>query len=359
MTNRKFYQNQALASDFLQQQEEMLRCSREDLLAYVQEEVQQNPLIQLDSLYSLRQAPLLDFALAGSVKDLENPAASLWESLEHQALCYRDTPLRDLVIRLIPLVDEKGYLRESHGVLCAKLACQPVELEDAIVLLQQLEPAGVGARDLRECWMLQTEQDEEAPDVAYLILEECFGDLAARRFTAIAEKLAISMEQVEESLRYYQRLSSSPGLDQKEMGHNAFPMPDCYLRREQNGRDFSLYYNEQYLPNLSFNQTYYEELSQSSDEEVLTYIANMKRNYQQLASALKRRKQILLLLSQLLVQEQQEFFLSKGYKKKELNMKTLASLAGLQFETVQAALTGKTLYTDFASFSYEELLSEE
>ena len=277
MNHQEFYQKQTLANDFLQQQEELLRCSREDLLLYVQEEVQQNPLIQLDSLYSMGQAPLLDFALASPVKELENPAASLWESLEHQALCYRDTPLRDLVLRLIPLVDEKGFLRDDKEKLCAKLDCDGLTLEDAIVLLQQLEPAGVGARDLRECWMLQTEQDEEAPDVAYLILEECFSDLVARRFTTIAEKLGLSMEQVEESLRYYQRLSSSPGLDQKELGQKSLPMPDCYLRREQDSRDFSLYYNEQYLPSLSFNQTYYEELSQSSDEEVLAYIAHMKQ----------------------------------------------------------------------------------
>ena len=359
MNHQEFYQKQALANDFLQQQEELLRCSREGLITYVNEEIQQNPLIQLDSLYHLGKDPLLDLPIVRSTSPLENPAASLWESLEHQALCYRDTPLRDLVLRLIPLLDEKGYLRDDKEELCAKLSCDRLALEDAIVLLQQLEPTGVGARDLRECWMLQTEQDDQAPALAYLILEECFSDLTERRFSAIASHLGISLEQVEECLNYYQRLSSSPGLDQASVSQLRNPVPDCYLRRERDSRSFNLYYNEQYLPRLRFNQAYYQELSQSADVEVLAYISKMKEEFQVLASSLSSRKQILLLLSRLIVEAQETFFISKGYKKASLTFKELARRSGLQLTTVKSALAGKYLYTDFATFAYEELLTDE
>ncbi len=86
-----------------------------------------------------------------------------------------------------------------------------IEILDALTLIQQLEPAGVGARSLQECLMLQTERDDYAPELAYIILEECFEPLVERKWKEIAQRFSIELSEVQQIFDYIQTLSPSPG----------------------------------------------------------------------------------------------------------------------------------------------------
>ena len=82
---------------------------------------------------------------------------------------------------------------------------------DALTLIQQLEPAGVGARSLQECLMLQTERDDYAPELAYIVLEECFEELVERKWKEIAQRFSVDLHAVQQIFDYLQTLSPSPG----------------------------------------------------------------------------------------------------------------------------------------------------
>jgi RNA polymerase sigma-54 factor len=75
--------------------------------------------------------------------------------------------------------------------------------------LQQLEPAGIGARNLQECLMLQTERDHAAPDIAYLLLEESFDDLVNRQWDGISQKYAVSFQEIQTVFDYIPTLTRS------------------------------------------------------------------------------------------------------------------------------------------------------
>ena len=86
----------------------------------------------------------------------------------------RDTPLRDLVLFLVAFINPEGYVTIDLNEAAEQKGVEPIEMLDALTLLHQLDPPGVGARNLQECLMLQTERDEHAPEIAYYVLENFF-----------------------------------------------------------------------------------------------------------------------------------------------------------------------------------------
>ncbi|MDU1887630.1 MAG: RNA polymerase factor sigma-54, partial [Enterococcus faecalis] len=169
----------------LQQSIQILQFNTEELAAFVEAKALENPLIdlQVDTQYTT------DFPITSrsyTNQDEENNYMnqipdyhlSLFESLIDQIhLNYRDTYLRTLVLFLVEYIDVNGYLKISLEEAAEKTEASAIQMLDALTLLQQLDPAGVGARNLQECLMLQTERDDTAPNLAYILLEEEFDAL--------------------------------------------------------------------------------------------------------------------------------------------------------------------------------------
>ncbi|MEO2433536.1 RNA polymerase factor sigma-54, partial [Enterococcus faecalis] len=169
----------------LQQSIQILQFNTEELAAFVEAKALENPLIdlQVDTQYTT------DFPITSrsyTNQDEENNYMnqipdyhlSLFESLIDQIhLNYRDTYLRTLVLFLVEYIDVNGYLTISLEEAAEKTEASAIQMLDALTLLQQLDPAGVGARNLQECLMLQTERDDTAPNLAYILLEEEFDAL--------------------------------------------------------------------------------------------------------------------------------------------------------------------------------------
>ena len=116
--------------------------------------------------------------------------------LFEQIMMYRHTIIRDAMVCLIDLLNPQGYLPYSYQEVAKQLGIEPIIALDAITLFQQLEPAGIGAYDLRECLMLQTEQDAHAPNVAYYLLEEYFDQLKAEDYQAIVTATGLPLADV-------------------------------------------------------------------------------------------------------------------------------------------------------------------
>lgn len=173
----------------LQQSIQILQFNTEELAAFVEAKALENPLIdlQVDTQYTT------DFPITSrsyTNQDEENNYMnqipdyhlSLFESLIDQIhLNYRDTYLRTLVLFLVEYIDVNGYLTISLEEAAEKTEASAIQMLDALTLLQQLDPAGVGARNLQECLMLQTERDDTAPNLAYILLEEEFDALVSRK----------------------------------------------------------------------------------------------------------------------------------------------------------------------------------
>ena len=199
----------------LQQSIQVLQFSSDELNQFVEDQTLENPLLELidtdfvpqNSISSSAKQEETDY-----LAQIPSRSHSLFEYLLEQIhLNYRDTYLRSLVLFLVEYIDVNGFLSISLDEAVEITGGTPIQLLDALTLIQQLDPAGVGARDLQECLMLQTERDEHAPALAYIMLEEFFEELVQRKWEVIAKNYQISLPEVQKIFDYLQHLTATPG----------------------------------------------------------------------------------------------------------------------------------------------------
>ena len=195
-------QTQKLAmTQKLQQSIQVLQFSSDELLAFVDNQALENPLIDLtdhESPTSYTQGSGTSEQFNEYLNQIPNRGSSLFEYLIDQIhLNYRDTFLRTVVLFLVEYIDLNGFLTIDLVKAGQMIGASEIQMLDALTLIQQLDPAGVGARDLRECLMLQTERDDAAPELAYIVLEEWFTELAERKWDKIAKNLAVSLSEIQ------------------------------------------------------------------------------------------------------------------------------------------------------------------
>ncbi len=350
-----------LLSANMQQNLKILQLNRQDLFSYLEEEMISNPLMIVE--YSIDETPIqMDGMVNGVSGDymmdtfIDQSVESLQMYLKKQIMCYRHTKIRDIMIGLLEYLEDNGYLElPSELELCQKFHCTSIELLDAITLMQQLEPVGICARSLRECWLIQIDQDLEAPDLAYVIVESYFDELIHRNFNQIASELDVSTEVIMTIVAYYRRLTVNPGhllMDVTE----EYVYPDIYITQEGH-EDFSIVYNREQMPILSFDEKYYQELTNQADTDSLkSYIKEMKSRYHFVFQGLKKREQTLLIIAKTFVELQQKFFISQGQEKSPLTLQEVADHSDFHLSTISRAIQGKYFYTDFGVFSFTDLL---
>ena len=206
----------------LQQSIQMLQYNTEELASFLEQKALENPLIEVtverdyDAEAAIQPVKSTmnyqhneEFNYLNQVPDT---SISLFEFLLEQIhLTMRDTYLRELVFFLTENIDDNGYLKIELSEAAKTTGAQHIQMLDALTLLQQLDPAGVGARNLQECLMLQIERDDFAPNMAYVIVEEEFENFANRKWKEITKKFDISLAEIQEISDYIQTLNPRPG----------------------------------------------------------------------------------------------------------------------------------------------------
>ncbi|MGX2944341.1 RNA polymerase factor sigma-54 [Enterococcus alishanensis] len=353
--SQKQQQTQKLAmTQQLQQSIQILQYNTEELLTFVESEALENPLIEvrapkLQSDLMKSQSPASQDNQTIQIPDVQ---ISLFEYVMNQIhLNYRDTFLRKIVLVLAESLDLNGYLRVDEAEVKAQLQASDIQFLDGLTLLQQLDPAGVGARSLQECLMLQTERDDNAPELAYLILEEAFEAIANRQFQQIAKKYQLSLPEVQNILDYIRSLDPFPGAS---FGDNQaeFIIPDLTLMRD--GEKLNVVSNRRGQLKVNFQTKYFERLSKEADEETLQYLKEKQQRFQWLEKTLGQRQDTILTVGEIIVERQKDFFLNQSGALKPLQLKEIAEIAGVHESTISRAVNGKYIETDFGIFELRQ-----
>lgn len=306
--SQKQQQTQKLAmTQELQQAIQILQFNTEELQDYVETVSLENPLfevvapkIQSDLMQMSGSAPKND-----SFMQIADHSVSLFEHLINQIhLNYRDTFIREIMLALVEYVDVNGYLKVDEVEIKEELQASDIQYLDALTLLQQLDPPGVGARDLQECLMLQTEQDDFAPELAYLLLEEAFDKIAKRKFEQLAKEYQISLVQIQQIMDYIRTLNPFPGASFGEQESN-FIIPDLTLIREED--HLEVLSNKRGQLRLNFQENYFKRLKEQADEETKVYLKEKLQQFEWLSKTLGQRKDTILEVGKIIVQHQSAF----------------------------------------------------
>lgn len=237
---------------------DILDLNAEQLTYYLEDAILDNPFIDLE--YSIeQQIPAFErFEGTKQAEELKESAQSLDTYLFEQILLYRHTDIRDAMVKAIEHLDERGYLPYTVDELAKKIDMPVIVTLDAVTLIKQLEPAGIGAYDLQESMMLQTEQDLHAPNVAYYLLEVFFDELRDKDYAEIQAQTQISYDEIMESVNYFHTLRTNPAALFNQVDKINL-IPDVTITPV--GEGLQIRYNRQYYPKISFNQTYFDEMA--------------------------------------------------------------------------------------------------
>lgn len=354
-------QTQKLAlTQKLQQSIQVLQYSVEELSAFVDSEALDNPLIEvIEPNYTLQY----NKPMSGSgtevnyLSQIPDNRLSLFEHLLDQIhLNYRDTYLRTLVLFLVEYIDLNGFLTITLADACEESGAAPIQMLDALTLIQQLDPPGVGARNLQECLMLQTERDDRAPAIAYLVLEEHFEELVARKWPEIAKALAVPVTEIQQVFDYIQTLTPTPGASFGST-EGLYIIPDVLVKID--GEEIQVVSNRRGMPEVKFQQSYFEQMAQSQDPEVLKYLEGKKQDFQWLQKTIHQRGDTILRVAQAIITHQRDFFLHEQRPLKPLILKTIADELEVHESTVSRAVNGKYMETSFGVFELKSFFSQK
>jgi RNA polymerase sigma-54 factor len=265
--------------------------------------------------------------------------------------------IRDAAESIIGNLTEDGYLECTLEEIAAMGQHRQEEAEEALRAVQSLDPAGVGARNLRECLLLQIESLNGRGGVAWQIVSNQLRLLETRQYKEIAKALGRPMEHVEIAVSMIQHLNPRPGLRYSGAGARVVE-PDVYFIKD--GDDYIIQMNDEDVPQLRLNAQYRRMLDrdQGATKEVRDYVRERYTSAIQLMKNIEQRKQTILKVCQAIVRRQSEF-LSHGLDQlKPMMIKEVAEEVGVHPSTVSRAVAGKYVHTPQGVFELRYFFSE-
>ena len=360
--SQKQQQTQKLAmTQQLQQSIQVLQYNSEELLAFVENQALENPLLEVvepdwQPDFQKIKSSNYEGEETNYLNQIPDTSTSLFESLIDQVhLNYRDTFLRKLVLYLVEYIDLNGFLTIDLKEAETNTNASSIEILDALTLIQQLEPAGVGARSLQECLMLQTERDDFAPELAYIILEECFEPLVERKWKEIAQRFSIELSEVQQIFDYIQTLSPSPGRI-FDRSSELYIIPDVRVMMFENN-PVHVRSNRGNQPDVRFQEHYFNQMQKKADKETQVYLKERKQEFDWLKKTILQRGDTILRVAQSIVAHQQEFFTNKNRPIKPLTLREVAQEIDVHESTVSRAVNGKYLETEFGVFELKKFFT--
>lgn len=341
----------------MQQSIRILKYGSEDLHNFLSNVELENPFMIVNASHSYvtggldhqNEHDIAEFAV-------KKKAQSLYDYLMDQVkLTMRKTPIRDMVVYFISQLDQNGYLKADLEKLSKEKGIDKVLMLDALTLLQQLDPPGTGARNLQECLILQVQYDSSAPLNAEKILKEDFEDFTNRKWSKIAKKHCISIEDVQKILDYVQTLSPAPGAiyDQSEVGYIE---PDLVIEKKLDG-SLEVKLTKESNPEIRFKKEYYESLKNSSDKHVLDYLKEKRHEFEKIQEDVLMRGNTLLRLGRLIVERQHDFFTESNRPLKPFLLRDAAQKLQLHESTISRAVSGKYLLYEGKVMELKEFFS--
>jgi len=278
------------------------------------------------------------------------PAPSLYDYLMDQwAFWELPDPIRRAGALIIESLDEDGYLRDPLESLPERTN-DPVTLADlktALPMVQRLDPTGVGARDLKECLLIQLNALAAAGHDVQLereIVRSFLRDVEMNHLPLIARKTGQPLERVKEALARLGRLTPRPG---RLIGGEAAPMivPDIYVELDDNGEPIVLMADAG-TPDLRISDTYAEMVRQKQlDPPAREFLQKNIRSANWLIGAIRQRRDTVRRVAQEVFREQKDFFEGGRAALKPLPMATVAERVGVHVATVSRAVAGKYVQT--------------
>ena len=279
----------------------------------------------------------------------------------------------DIAAFIIGSLDEDGYLRRDIDSLVDDLAFRmniettPEEVEKMLHIIQEFDPPGIGARDLRECLLIQLKGLKQTPDVinAQRILTDWFQEFSNKHFQKIMTRLNLSQDEMKAAMARIVKLNPSPGgqIDDSYNDQAQQIVPDFILSLE-NG-ELKLTMPRFSIPEIRINKKYADLLmdaansSERQKKEAATFVKQKMDSAKWFVEALKQRHNTLLSTMQAIIDYQHDYFMDGDESHlKPMVLKDIAAKTGFDISTISRVVNSKYIETHFGIFPLKYFFSE-
>ena len=345
----------------LLQSMEILQMNSQELLEYLGRLTEENPLLEPEDAPSLRdayeelrqKASWIDGGVYGATfahaenappergaadRELESLAAFLRDQLERMRL---PKPLLALSKYIAEMVDEDGYLDDADLDGLRELKIPDTLIRQALDTVQSLDPAGVGARDLSECLLLQLARRENVSPAVMDIAARFLPELGKKHYGPIARELGLSAAEIQAAEKVISSLDPHPGRAFQPAEPAVYVRPDVFIV-ELDGV-LTAVLNEYYLPRVSVNVYYVRLLKDSDEKETRDYLRQKMQQAKWLLTSLDRRGGTLRRCADAILEAQRPFFAGETGELAPMSLLSLSEALELHPSTISRAARDKYL----------------
>jgi RNA polymerase sigma-54 factor len=275
-----------------------------------------------------------------SIPVQETLQQSLMGQLNQAVLNADDRKAAELIIGNI---DDNGFLQSTPEEMALSSGVPNEDFEKMLALIQGFYPPGVGARDLRECLLIQLQREGRENNLEYRIVSEHMEDLGKRRFPEIARRMGISVEEVQRGADKIARLNPRPGQVFAAAPQN-YVLPDVTVEKVDG--DYQVILNNEQIPHLRISNIYKDIIAQGNNgAEVKDYIRDKIRSGKFLIRSIHQRQETISNIAHQIVSRQRDFFEHGPSHLKPMTMGEIADAVGVHETTVSRAVSGKYMAT--------------
>lgn len=362
-------QTQKLSEKMIQSLQ-ILQMNTQELEEYLKEKELENPLIELEehSKWS-EEKPNFQKKLEWIAKSDEQNRVYYEDEQEEQKqereFAAEETELSKYVFsQLVPIsktqldseiyeflvysLDERGYLIETAKELAEKFSMPVEKMEGYINKLKKCDPAGVGAKDLRECLLLQLERRENKNEIIDKVVKDYLVKVGKNQIPQIAKALKISIDEVVRACEEIRKLNPKPAQGFASRTHLKYLVPDVTVVKFKGY--FEILLDETSSYSRTFSTYYLNLMKEDGASEVKEYLQEKYKQAQWIFQCVDSRRETMMKICRILVEEQKEFFEKGTVYLRPLRMRELAEKAGIHESTVSRAIKEKYLQCSWGIF---------
>jgi len=259
-------------------------------------------------------------------------------------LATEDEQTRRIGEYIIGSLDDSGYLTCSLKEVADTFSVEEPEVERVLKIIQTFDPIGVGARDLKECLLIQLEAKGLLDSLAARIVRDHFEEFKQKKYLDLSKALKAPLKDIQDQAHVIGSLNPKPGLDILA-DEPKYVIPDLIV--DLVGDRYIVTLNDRNVPRLRISQSYRDELQQNVElnDEAKEFIQGRLKNAKWLIQTIEQRRRTMIKVMEAIVEEQREFFEKGAASLRPLTLQQVASKIGMHESTVSRVTTNKYVQT--------------
>ena len=363
-----------ILTQIMQQSINVLQMSAYDLREYIEKEFEENPILEADfnlieskdnidntqlskylndrydENYNYQHNNEDEVSVFNFISDKKSLKDYLYEQLGE---IKSDIKIKKVVSYMIESLDSRGYLENTLEEICSDLGIDKEKVQNALEILQSLEPCGIGARDLKECLLIQLKSKGILDEIIKEIVLKYLEYIADCKYNYIAKELKITPKEVQAYGDIIKSLEPKPSRGYYTGEEVKFIIPDAYIVKI--GDKYNVIMNKDIIPNITINNLYKQEILNGKNKKEVEYVKEKVNDAMGLINDIEQRNNTILKLLECIVKKQKAYFENGQEYLKPMTLRDLADEMALHESTVSRAIKDKYILTSRGTVKIKDL----